>query len=57
MQVIQLFGVPEWVEGDILRQRRGTLVDDGFEILMGKGTTRISLGCSSIAAAETWRWA
>jgi hypothetical protein len=31
-QVIQLFGVPEWVQGDLLMQRPGTRVVDGFEV-------------------------
>ena len=38
-QVYQLFGVPEWVQADLLRQRPDTQVDDGFEVSTAKHTT------------------
>ena len=38
-QVYQLFGVPEWVQADLLRQRPDTQVDDGFEVGTAKQTT------------------
>jgi hypothetical protein len=38
-QVYQLFGVPEWVQADLLRQRPDTQVDDGFEVGMVKHTS------------------
>lgn len=49
-QAICLFGKPEWVQADLLKQRQGALVDDGFELLLGRGKLRIQIGSSSIAA-------
>lgn len=49
-QAMCLFGRPEWVQADLLKQRRGAAVDDGFELLLGKGKLRIQIGCNSIAA-------
>ena len=55
-QALQLFGWPDWIQADVFTQRRGGVANDGFEILMGKGTLRISLGASSLAAENGWRY-
>ncbi|MFL6550311.1 MAG: Gfo/Idh/MocA family oxidoreductase [Povalibacter sp.] len=55
-QALVLFGWPDWVQADVFGQREGSMTDDGFEILMGKGSMRISLGVSSLAAAGDWRY-
>jgi scyllo-inositol 2-dehydrogenase (NADP+) len=55
-QVLYLFGRPDWVQADVFGQREGSVTDDGFEILMGKGSLRISIGVSSLAAAGDWRY-
>lgn len=55
-QALQLFGRPDWIQADVFTQRAGGVADDGFEILMGKGVLRISLGVSSIAASGDWRY-
>lgn len=55
-QALQLFGRPDWVQADVFIQRAGGTADDGFEILMGQGMRRISIGVSSIAAAGDWRY-
>lgn len=55
-QALCLFGKPDWLTADVFMQRRGAAVDDGFEILMGKGALRVSLGVSSLAADGDWRY-
>ena len=56
LQVLTLFGQPQWVHCDLLMQRKDTLVTDGFEAQLGYASgTRVSLGCSSLAVAATWR--
>jgi scyllo-inositol 2-dehydrogenase (NADP+) len=55
-QTLFLFGRPDWVQADVFGQRDGSVTDDGFEILMGKGALRISLGVSSLAAIGDWRY-
>lgn len=55
-QALCLFGKPDWLTADVFMQRKGAAVDDGFEILMGKGALRISLGVSSLASDGDWRY-
>lgn len=55
-QALHLFGAPEWVQADVFTQRSGGIADDGFELLMGKGALRISLGVSSLASEGGWRF-
>lgn len=51
-QVLVLFGAPDWLWADIYKQRAAPGQGDGFEILMAKSRTRISLGVSLLAADE-----
>jgi scyllo-inositol 2-dehydrogenase (NADP+) len=55
-QVLCLFGRPEWVQADIVTQRPASQVDDAFELWMGKGRLRISLGGSSFVAENRFRY-
>jgi scyllo-inositol 2-dehydrogenase (NADP+) len=55
-QVLVLFGRPDWIQGDVFTQRAGALTEDGFEILMGKGKLRMTLGVSYLAADGGWRF-
>ncbi len=55
-QALFLFGRPDWLQADVFAQRQGGTVDDGFEILMGKGPLRISLGVSSLAGPGDFRY-
>ncbi len=55
-QALQLFGMPDWLQANVAAQRPGAVVDDAFDILMGKGALRISLGVSSIAADNALRY-
>ncbi len=50
-QALLLVGMPDWVQGDVFAQRPGGVTDDGFELLMGKGPLRISIGVTLIAAS------
>jgi scyllo-inositol 2-dehydrogenase (NADP+) len=49
-QVLFLFGRPDWIQADVFAQRAGAIVDDGFELLLGKDSLRITLGVSSLAS-------
>lgn len=55
-QAIQLFGMPDWLQADVVIQRPGATVDDGFEIRLGKGALRITLGASSMAVDSGHRY-
>ncbi|HEY2417208.1 MAG TPA: Gfo/Idh/MocA family oxidoreductase [Steroidobacteraceae bacterium] len=55
-QSLCLFGMPQWLQADVFAQRPGAMVDDGFELRMGKDNLRISLGVSSIAADHALRY-
>jgi scyllo-inositol 2-dehydrogenase (NADP+) len=55
-QALCLFGAPEWLQAQLYTQRPGAVVDDGFEILMGRGNLRVSLGASSVAAEHAFRY-
>jgi scyllo-inositol 2-dehydrogenase (NADP+) len=55
-QALCLFGAPEWLQAKLFAQRPGAVVDDGFEILMGRGNLHISLGASSVAADHAFRY-
>jgi len=49
-QALCLFGTPDWIQADVFAQRPNALASDGFELLMGKGAARISLGVSTLSA-------
>jgi len=55
-QALCLFGLPDWLQANLITQRSGAVVDDGFEILMGRGPLRIALGASSVAADHAFRY-
>jgi len=55
-QALGLFGSPEWLQAQLLYQRPGALVDDGFEIQMGRGALRLSVGASSLACDHALRY-
>jgi scyllo-inositol 2-dehydrogenase (NADP+) len=55
-QALCLFGQPEWLQADVYTQRAGATVDDGFELLMGRGKLRIALAASSVAPDHAFRY-
>lgn len=56
-QAMQLFGMPDFVEADIIAQRRGALVDDYFDLTFHYGRARLSLRSSTLIAAPRPRFA
>ncbi|HEY6451645.1 MAG TPA: Gfo/Idh/MocA family oxidoreductase [Steroidobacteraceae bacterium] len=55
-QALCLFGMPQWLEAQVLTQRRGAAVDDGFEIRMGRDELRITLGAGSLVTDNALRY-
>jgi scyllo-inositol 2-dehydrogenase (NADP+) len=55
-QALTLFGWPDWVQADVFAQRDRAATDDAFEILMARGSLRISLGASSLAPDGSLRY-
>jgi scyllo-inositol 2-dehydrogenase (NADP+) len=55
-QMLHLFGKPEWIQAEVWRQRTGSVADDAFELLFGKGALRMLLGASTLAADPGWRY-
>jgi scyllo-inositol 2-dehydrogenase (NADP+) len=55
-QALQLFGMPEEVEADILAQREPARVDDYFDVILHYGRMRVCLRSSSLVAAPRARF-
>jgi scyllo-inositol 2-dehydrogenase (NADP+) len=55
-QALQLFGMPDWLHADVFAQRAASAADDGFDLLMVKGKTRIRLGVSSLVTNNAFRY-
>eukprot|EP00297_Palpitomonas_bilix_P012525 CAMPEP_0113870822 /NCGR_PEP_ID=MMETSP0780_2-20120614/2297_1 /TAXON_ID=652834 /ORGANISM="Palpitomonas bilix" /LENGTH=310 /DNA_ID=CAMNT_0000856137 /DNA_START=38 /DNA_END=970 /DNA_ORIENTATION=- /assembly_acc=CAM_ASM_000599 len=55
-QALVLFGVPEWVEGDLFTHAPDGKVHDGFCIRMGWSQKRASLSASTVAADHDLRF-
>jgi scyllo-inositol 2-dehydrogenase (NADP+) len=55
-QALQLFGVPDTLEADILPQRSSALVDDYFDVTLHYGPKRVRLSSSSVVAAPRPRF-
>ncbi|MBV9883715.1 MAG: oxidoreductase [Sphingomonadaceae bacterium] len=56
-QALLLFGEPDWLVGDVERQRAGTEVEDYFAVTFGYGRKRAILTSSLLAAAPRPRFA
>lgn len=55
-QTLVLFGQPEWLYANVFSQRENGVTVDGFEILLGQGSLRMTLGVSSICADGGYRY-
>lgn len=56
-QALLLFGTPEFVTGDLARQRAGSQVDDYFSVTLHYGERRVVLASSRLVAAPRPRFA
>ena len=56
-QALQLFGMPQAVEADIIAQRPSAVVDDYFDIRLHYGRSRILLRSSTLVTAPRPRFA
>ncbi len=56
-QALYLFGVPDWVEGDVLVQRTNGQIPDAFHARMAKNSMRIDLFASYYCADFSSRYA
>ena len=54
---LQLFGLPEALDADVLAQRAEAQVDDYFDIAMHYGPARVCLRCSTLVAEPRARFA
>jgi scyllo-inositol 2-dehydrogenase (NADP+) len=55
-QALMLFGPPEWLYANVFAQRENSVTADGFEILLGKGLLRMTLGVSLLTADGGYRY-
>ena len=55
-QALQLFGMPDWIQGDVRRVRPDGVIVDAFHALMGKGALRIEVSASLAAADHRLRY-
>jgi len=56
-QALLLFGAPDTITGDVACQRRGTLVDDYFELTLHYGAKRVILSASTMVREPRPRFA
>ncbi len=55
-QALLLFGMPDWVQGDLQKQRDGSAIVDQFHLRMGKGNLRIELTAGMLVADHRLRF-
>lgn len=55
-QALELFGAPEWLYANVFSQRENSVTVDGFEILLGQGALRMTLGVSLLTADGGYRY-
>lgn len=55
-QALCLFGLPDWVQGDIAIQRLGGQADDWAHVVLGYGAMRVVLHASMLVAGGTARF-
>lgn len=54
---LQLFGLPDTIDADVLAQRTGAQVDDYFDLTLHYGRMRVCLRCSTLIAEPRPRFA
>ncbi|WP_339754106.1 oxidoreductase [Algoriphagus aquimarinus] len=52
-QVVLLFGLPNWIQADIRKQRTGAVADDYFDITMDYGTLKAKVTAGALVNVPT----
>ena len=55
-QALVLFGMPDWVRGDVQKQREGSRIMDSFQVRMGRGKLRIELAAGMLVPDHDLRY-
>ncbi|MGQ7847158.1 oxidoreductase [Granulosicoccus sp. 3-233] len=55
-QALVLFGLPDWLQADVQKQREGSAIIDNFHVRMGKGRCRIELSAGMLVADNSLRY-
>jgi hypothetical protein len=55
-QALVLFGMPDWLQGDVQKQRKGSSIIDSFQVRMGRGPVRIELSAGLLVADHDLRY-
>ena len=55
-QALVLFGMPDWVQGDVQKQREGSGIIDSFQVRMGRGKLRIELAAGMLVPDHDMRY-
>lgn len=55
-QALVLFGMPDWVQADVQKQREGTTIIDQFHVRMAKGKLRIELSAGMLVPDNRLRY-
>ena len=55
-QALILFGMPDWLQGDVQKQREGSGIIDSFQMRMGQGKLRIELAAGMLAPDHDLRY-
>ncbi|ASJ73818.1 oxidoreductase [Granulosicoccus antarcticus] len=55
-QALALFGMPDWVQGDVQKQREGSDIIDSFHLRMGLGRLRVELTAGMLVADNDLRY-
>lgn len=55
-QALVLFGLPDWVQGEVQKQREGSAIIDNFHVRMGKGRCRIELSAGMLVPDNRLRY-
>ncbi len=55
-QALVLFGMPDWLQGDVQKQREGSAIIDSFQVRMGRGKMRIELAAGMLVPNHDLRY-
>lgn len=52
-QIVLLFGLPNWIQADIRKQRTGAIADDYFDIILDYGSLKASVTAGALVNVPT----